>query len=644
MHVSSMNRSRLDVATPIGQNLRGLGFALALAGLQLVHASATPEEWVVIGIALAFVGAGPWLLPTHPLACRITTITTTLVIVVAELAFHRTAVLWPWVLLVLGATPDRAPWVERVMLGGLALIPLAVIPTSPWALLVSFTVVLLLVASSLLARRAIPELSLAMVAHDLRSPLAAIVTQTRLLQLDKLEDEQANRVTSIQVLAEDLIELCHGMVAMFHSQRLHPTPTNLRTELNTILRPHWVHAKSKSMTIRVDWDPLLDPWFEVDVTSFRQIVHNLVGNAVKCSNKEVVLLVRHGVGPDEVELIVEDRGPGFTHAQLRDVTSKLVKNTFSPGLGLEIVRTLVSALNGSIAIQSRLGVGTRVHVRLPLQATEAPDGQEAGPGSEDVMRTVATEEVGALPTDSEPSPAATSAVPLRSNPPPADEAAPGTTVTEEKPEPSTRPVYTIVGAFEHRATFPSPPPTEPSSHEDDTIEPQAIEVRSDLGASEDDTIVIQTVTPTSEVATFPVKIVKDPPPGPTHVLVVDDEPINRRVLIAMLKKLGISSDAAENGQQALDMIADTQYSMVFMDCEMPVKDGFTATEEVRQHRNPTIANLPIVAVTAHNTDEFRQRCRDVGMNEFISKPVKQDSIKSAIALHLESEADTVVLG
>jgi CheY-like chemotaxis protein len=115
-------------------------------------------------------------------------------------------------------------------------------------------------------------------------------------------------------------------------------------------------------------------------------------------------------------------------------------------------------------------------------------------------------------------------------------------------------------------------------------------------------------------------------PDAQAVLVVDDSRTNRMLLTHFLRKMHWEIDEAENGKEAVAKAAERHYSVIFMDCEMPVMDGFQATREIRKRGDST----PIVAVTAYVSDDARKRCLAVGMNEFIGKPISAGQIRSAM--------------
>lgn len=123
-----------------------------------------------------------------------------------------------------------------------------------------------------------------------------------------------------------------------------------------------------------------------------------------------------------------------------------------------------------------------------------------------------------------------------------------------------------------------------------------------------------------------------------HVLLVEDNPINQMVAKAMLIKLGCSVDVAVNGQQAIEMLSHSFYDLVFMDMQMPVMDGLEATRILRsKDSSKRNQQIPIVAMTANALADSRKQCQEVGMNDFLTKPVKKSSVLEILERYLPVE-------
>jgi CheY-like chemotaxis protein len=115
-----------------------------------------------------------------------------------------------------------------------------------------------------------------------------------------------------------------------------------------------------------------------------------------------------------------------------------------------------------------------------------------------------------------------------------------------------------------------------------------------------------------------------------HVLVVEDQSLNRDVAEGMLEALGLRVDTAHDGRHALEMLARTNYDIVLMDCRMPVMDGFAATAELRL-REGDHRHTPVIALTADTTNAAREACFAAGMDDYLGKPFSRATLRAALA-------------
>ena len=114
-----------------------------------------------------------------------------------------------------------------------------------------------------------------------------------------------------------------------------------------------------------------------------------------------------------------------------------------------------------------------------------------------------------------------------------------------------------------------------------------------------------------------------------RVLIVEDNPINQRVAVILANKLGFVADVAGDGSEALTMVRDHDYTLILMDCQMPVMDGFEATKAIRALDTP-VSQVPIIAVTANVMEGQRDKCLAAGMNDYLPKPINKDVLRKAV--------------
>ncbi|MEY4504695.1 MAG: hypothetical protein RL154_991 [Pseudomonadota bacterium] len=119
------------------------------------------------------------------------------------------------------------------------------------------------------------------------------------------------------------------------------------------------------------------------------------------------------------------------------------------------------------------------------------------------------------------------------------------------------------------------------------------------------------------------------------ILIVEDNEINKIVLNKILNRLGYTNvQTAADGKEAIEKVDANSFDLILMDCQMPVMDGFEATLYIRELANEK-AKTPIIAVTANVMDEYRKHCAEVGMNDFIGKPINIEDLKKAIGKWLK---------
>ncbi len=114
------------------------------------------------------------------------------------------------------------------------------------------------------------------------------------------------------------------------------------------------------------------------------------------------------------------------------------------------------------------------------------------------------------------------------------------------------------------------------------------------------------------------------------ILLAEDNLFNQKVTVAMLKKLGLVTEVASNGLEVLEKVSQKSYALILMDCEMPKMNGFEATNQIRSREQSNGQHIPIIAMTAHSSQEDRESCFNAGMDDYISKPFKIEDLQAML--------------
>ena len=124
-----------------------------------------------------------------------------------------------------------------------------------------------------------------------------------------------------------------------------------------------------------------------------------------------------------------------------------------------------------------------------------------------------------------------------------------------------------------------------------------------------------------------------------RVLLCEDNEVNMKVALMILKRLNVTIDTAENGQEAINKFLHVKYDIILMDCMMPIVDGYQATAEIRKfEKEHKFAPVTIIALTANATEDDRKKCLDAGMDDFITKPIRREFVEERINSWIASHA------
>jgi signal transduction histidine kinase/CheY-like chemotaxis protein len=374
---------------------------------------------------------------------------------------------------------------------------------------------------------------LANMSHEIRTPMNAIIGLANILLTTRLDDKQKKCVTVLQTSADGLMDLINDLldIEKIESEtiELESAPFNMTAILEQVISVMSARAHEKNIGLDVKYEAGLYKTFIGDSGRIRQILLNLVGNAVKFTNEGSVSVFLSngggGNGTKNINISVTDTGIGISENRVFEVFGRFIQADSSitriyggTGLGLAISKSLAERMGGSITVTSEVGVGSvfTLHLCLPVLASE----NSLLPNGENIIYLDKKENIQKLP-----------------------------------------------------------------------------------------------------------------------ILLVEDYEPNILVATIMLNNFGYRYELARNGQEAIDKFSPGKYSLILMDVQMPIMDGYETTRHIRGFEKVKDNNkrIPIIAMTAHALKGDREKCVGVGMDDYIPKPFNPHQLQAILIKHLSKE-------